>query len=669
MFSATRRLLGSALLVALVGCRAEEASFEGIFVVPESLESLSDSQFLDHPFPSDFRKNADGTIRYQGFYNPRNNALLNEYAGYADGLTDGFSPLGAGYLRFAAALDPSSLPNDPLATLSAEASVQLIDVDAASSEVGKRQLVTLSFREAEGQYVLPNTLRFMPTLGSPLRPHRTYALVVTTAVRGKNGESVAPSAELRQVLGLDAPSGARAGLAERWAPALAALDRAGVGRERIAHLAVFTTTDPAAELFAVRDTLRATVPAPAFNFRVPWLTSDGMNYVEYVASYTNAPNFQEGKLPFASFGDGGSFHYEGGKPALVDTFEPRFSLTVPSCPMPDAGYPIVLHAHGTGGNYRSHLSFASQLAKRCIASMGVDQIFHGTRPGAPNDATQTEILFFNFQNAEAARTNGRQSALDEVQRARLFTETRATIPASIAKTGAEIRFDPKKVMFFGHSQGGLNGPLFLAADDGALGGILSGSGGTLAISLLGKTKPTPSVANLVRVVFLGLGPEDDELDEFHPAISLAQAVVDPVDPSNYARYTILEPRPGIAPKSIYMTEGIDANGVGDSYAPPRGIEAHALAMGLPLGEPIVHPIAELAYGGPGTTPIDAVGITGNLANGAATGALVQWAPPPGEDGHFVIYDVPAAQAQGFAFLRSLSDKAPGTLKAPQAAPP
>ena len=52
--------------------------------------------------------------------------------------------------------------------------------------------------------------------------------------------------------------------------------------------------------------------------------------------------------------------------------------------MPAGGYPIVLYAHGTGGDYRSFLDdgTGASLAQQCLASMGVDQIFHGTRPGA-----------------------------------------------------------------------------------------------------------------------------------------------------------------------------------------------------------------------------------------------------------------------------------------------
>lgn len=659
------------LLGTLTGCDGlaltlSSAPVAARYVVPETLDALAEETFLDHPFPSDLRRNEDGTVRYAGFYNPRKNPLLTEYYGYADGLTVGFSPLAAGALRFEDAIDPSSLPATPLDALSADATVQLVDVDPKSPERGKRKLVSVSYRATDGQYVQAHTLRFMPTLGFPLRPATTYAFVVTTGLRSASGGDVLPSPHLREVLGLDTATGPRVALAERLTPALAELAAAGVPREKVAHLAVFTTSDPVSELFAFRDALRATVPAPTFDPASKWQVSDGPNYVEYVGDYGPTPNYQEGKLPFAKFGDGGSLHYDGGKPAMVDTFQARFSLTVPNCAMPEAGYPIVLHAHGTGGNFRSHLSFAAQLASRCIASMGVDQIFHGTRPGAPpdGDAVTTQILFFNFENPEAARTNGRQSALDEVQRARLFTEAKAAIPASVAKDGKELRFDPARVLFFGHSQGGLNGPLFLAADDASPGGVLSGSGGTLAVSLLDKTKPTPSVASLVRVVFLGLGPNDDELDAFHPAIALAQAVVDPVDPSNYARHLVSEPRAGLAPKSLYLTEGVGPDGVGDSYSPPRSIEAHTLALGLPLAEPQVFPVPELAYGGPGKVVIPEGGLSGNLAGGKATGAWTQWVPEAGSDGHFVLYDLPAAQAQAFGFLKSLAAGGPGAIPPP-----
>jgi len=419
----------------------------------------------------------------------------------------------------------------------------------------------------------------------------------------------------------------------------------------------------------VHQHLHSEMEAPDFRAE-QWddpLTSSGA-YDEYRGWYGPSPNYQAGELPFAVYGDGGGFNFVSGAPEVVDCFDLRFSLTVPkatSCPMPDDGYPIALYAHGTGGSYLSHRGFAAALADQCIASMGVDQIFHGERPGAPDDPMQIGLIFFNFQNLVAARTNGQQSAIDEVQRARLFTETGAVIPAEVSSTGEEIRFDGDKLLFVGHSQGGLNGPLYLAVDDSARGGVLSGSGSVIGIALLEKTEPPPSIPDLVKRVLLGLLPdEQDEVDLFHPMIGLAQWAVDPMDAVNYARLSVQEPLPGLTPKSIYMTEGIGPDGVGDHYAPPRGTEAQAIAMGLPLQLPSQYPIEQLQWGGPEPVQVPPEGLSGNLAEGAASGVLAQWAPPEGEDGHFVLFDVPEAEAQAAGFLRELADDPVGEVPAP-----
>ena len=654
---------------ALLGCSSEEP-VEAIFVVPASLDELSGEHYLDHPLPSDLRLDPNGAPHFLGFNAPSGVSIVEEYLNATVGLLDGFSPAAPGYVRFAAPLDPQSLPQNPPESLAPDASVQLLDVDPASPERGKRQLIQLSFREAGGSYVLPNTLRWMPALGFPLRPRTQYALVVTRDAKSATQAPAQPSPALRQVLGLDPAAGPAATLAAAWKPAIDELARAGIAADHIAHLAVFTTGDPAAETIAVADHVRQHVPPPDFDYRYPWRKYSHGNYIEYLGSYGPSPNYQKGNLPFAKFGDGGAFNFVDGSPEVVDYFDLRFSLSVPSlasCPMPENGYPIVLHAHGTGGDYQSYVvsGYAATLADQCIASMGVDQIFHGTRPGAPATPNDVELLFFNFQNVEAARTNGRQSAIDEVQRARLFTETGAVVPAAFSHNGQDIRFDPERVMFFGHSQGGLNGPLYLAIDDSSRGGVLSGSGAVILITLLEKTKPEPSIAYLVRNVFLGLGPEEyEELDLFHPALMVAQTLVDAIDPINYARLTVREPRPGFAPKSILMTEGIAPDGTGDNYTPPRGTEAQAVAMGLPLMLPAQRALQQNPWGAPAPIPIPPEGLHGNLAGGAASGVLAQWLPVPESDGHFVVFDIPAARAQVAGFLRRLADDPVGGVPPP-----
>ncbi|MCS6901666.1 MAG: hypothetical protein RMJ98_18715, partial [Myxococcales bacterium] len=523
---------------------------EPLFALPESLEMLGaacsadgfvdengacSSSFLDHPFPSDFRREG-GKVRWVGFMNPRKMPTVTAYTEVIDRLLDGFSPQAAGYVRFRGPVDPSTLPTSPEQTLDVSAVAQLINVDEASPERGKRHPITIHYREKPGAYWPPYTLAFAPALGVPLRPATRYAFVVTRGLKGAGGKELARSPELDAVLGVGDGGGARGqALRVDWAPAIAVLEEAGLQIRQIAHLTVFTTNDPTAELFAVRDAVRASFPAPTARDWVAKPTT-ATSYQIYEGVYGPSPDFQEGNLPFAKPADGGAFAFRNGVPQVQRQFDLRFAMAIPDatrCPMPPEGYPIVLYAHGTTGNYRSFLAdeTADALARQCLASMGIDQIFHGTRPGAPQGPhadNEISLLFFNVDNPIAARTNGRQAAIDEVQRARLFTESKISIPASVSTTGSEIRFDPSKVLFFGHSQGGQNGPLYLAIDDSARGGVLSGSGSILTIALLEKTQPTPSVAAAVRSIFLGLKQEEyEELNVWHPALSLAQSLVDP----------------------------------------------------------------------------------------------------------------------------------------------
>ena len=306
-------------------------------------------------------------------------------------------------------------------------------------------------------------------------------------------------------------------------------------------------------------------------------------------------------------------------------------------------------------------------ASRPWASIG---IFQGTRPGSIPGASEAQIglTFYNFENPIAARTNGRQSAIDEVQRARLFTESHFMVPAAVSATGADVLFDPTRVVFFGHSQGGLNGPLFTAVDPTARGGVFSGSGALITVGLLDKTQPLPSVSDLLRVLLGFDASNAAELDVFNPCMSLVQSLIDVEDPIHYGRLQAIEPRAGFAPKSVYMTEGINPDGTGDSYAPPPGIEAHALSIGLPLQLPDQHDIPQVAWGGPPPTSVPAGGLSGDLAGGLASGILAQWAPPAGTDGHFVVFNVPAAREQAAKFLQNLAANPHGLVPPPDTAP-
>ena len=89
-----------------------------------------------------------------------------------------------------------------------------------------------------------------------------------------------------------------------------------------------------------------------------------------------------------------------------------------------------------------------------------------------------------------------------------------------------------------------------------------------------------------------------------------------------------------------------------------------MALGLPPQNPVIHPIEELAWADLAAVTVPAGGLSGNLAGGAASGVLAQWPAADASDGHFVIYDIPAAMAQAAGFVRNLMDDPKGKVPAP-----
>ena len=106
--------------------------------------------------------------------------------------------------------------------------------------------------------------------------------------------------------------------------------------------------------------------------------------------------------------------------------------------------------------------------------------------------------------------------------------------------------------FFGHSQGALTGSLALAFDRDVDTAMLSGVGGGFAASLLYKTTPNQPVETLRTVLSL---PEDENIDIFHPMISLLQTLVEPVEPLNFAPDFFIREQ-GDVPLSIFMSSGL-----------------------------------------------------------------------------------------------------------------
>jgi hypothetical protein len=646
--STLARVLVVTAALACANCSADPIPSGGtaLFVLPRATDTARD--FFDLPFPSDVLRTPDGHIDVRGFPNPKSIPTLDLYTEAMSTRLDGFGTNTAAYFRFSGTVDEATLPSDPRASLADDASVFLIDVDPASPDRGTKHPSVTHYHETETVYWRAHHLAVRPVYGHPLASDRLYAAVVTTSVRGILG-AFERDADLTALFGTDGDDAVTAAR-PLYAPALETLEAHGLPREKILSLTVFRTQNATRDLIAARDWMMSDYPAPTpiADAWVNVVTRVGYTIID--GRYGPSPIFQNGVSPYSE--TGGEIVMSAGVPVVSGEHNPRFRLTLPLTPMPDAGYPIVLYAHGTGGDYTSFSDdgTAEQLASVGYAVMGIDQVLHGERN--PTTLTPDE-LFFNFLNPLAGRDNNRQAVLDVVQQARFVAN--AAIPTTVATdSGRAIHFDTSRIYVFGHSQGGLNMPIFLAIDDQTRGGVLSGAAATLLIAIVEKTDPMnilQLVQFLLRVPSGASAAAREDLGYEHPVFSLLQTWVESSDASNYADLIFASPRAGFAPKSVLQTEGLL-----DTYATPNGIEALAGALHIPQLEPVARPVLAIELRGlvPQAPPV-----TGNVAGGLATAGLLQFPA----DGHFAVFRNATAKAQVRGFFESFATGVP-TIPAP-----
>lgn len=651
-FLSTILRLPLAMALFGAGCADEGPAGEAVFDLPRDGSEVA---FFDLPWPSDVRRGEDGMVDVRAFPNPMRIGVLSAYLEAISTRLDGFGTNGAAYFRFTETVEEGSLPVTPAETTLPDASVFLIDVDPDSPERGTRHPAVVHYRDEPTIYWPEHTLAVRPVYGMPLAGGRTYAAVVTRDVRPVGGGRFRRSADFAELVDGGGDAAVEAARAV-YGPALEAIEEAGVPREHLLSLAVFTTHDPTAGLVAVRDWMMDSYPTPegrddAWRF-VPHPEEDRYTLVR--GRYGPVPLFQSGEAPYET-PDSGEIRFEDGVPVVQDEVDLRFALTVPTTPMPADGYPIVLYAHGTGGDYETFVrnGVAGDLAAEGFAVLGIDQVLHGERNPS---GSSPEYLFFNFENPYAARDNVRQAVIDVVQQARFAANLQ--IPTRIVNVDGEpVRFDPTRIYVYGHSQGGLNMPIFLAIDDQARGGVLSGAGATLAISIIEKKEPLDILLVVKLVLRLPGGTTDAavEREHFvyeHPVLTVLQSWIDAGDGANYGHLLFDTPREGFAPKSILQTEGLL-----DLYTTPHSVEALAAASRIPLVEPVAQPVEALELRGiePVTAPVE-----GNVAGGMATAGLVQFP----DDGHFAAFDNEVARAQIRGFFRSFEDSPIPVIPAP-----
>jgi pimeloyl-ACP methyl ester carboxylesterase len=605
------------LVVALAACGDSGAS--GTTALFEAAGTGSD--FYALPFPNDLRRHDDGTLDLSLF--PTNSIIAGQYRDVAQTL-DGFSLNGQMSSRLSGAIDPMTLP-DPAGSIGASPSVFLVNVDLNSADYGMLTPIIASFRTDGTNTIGGNRLVARPYPGYPLDEGTTYALVITRAVLDVGGKPIERSPDFAALMGSGGGTAVQRARTV-YGPLLAYLG-ANQLTDQVVSAAVFTTQHATFVGPAIRKGVFAT-PAPTATMTgTPNVLAD---YTLYTGTYV-APNFQSGDVPYLN--SGGEIQYDTTGAAIVQRMENmRFALTIPTTTMPPNGWPICIYQHGTGGDWQSFIQDGTgdALAKQGIAVISTDQVLHGPR----NPSGEAEVDFFNFGNPYAGRDNPLQGGADAWSQMRL---------ALGIQIGTD-HFDPNNLMFFGHSQGGLTGPPFIAFEPSLKGAVLSGTGGVGYLGLLYKLAPV-NFPMLVETL-----TRDSPMDEDNPTLALAQMWIERSDGVNYARMFVS------GQHNIFQTEGFT-----DTYAPNKSIEAFATSVG---GD-IVKTADEADV--PGLTQLRKSAVVSppfGRNRGLVTDVLAQYKMAAGSDGHFVVFDIAAARAQSSNFLGTLASTGQATVTLP-----
>jgi predicted esterase len=610
------------------------------------LGDLADD-FYAQPWPLVTRLSTDGSLDLTGYPTAAGATFVRNNLALLAKNTHGFGTNGALFASFDGALDPHSLPAAAQDSLAKDSAVVLLDIDGSSPDRGERTPIVCDYKNGASDYHPAHFLACLPVPGFPLRPDTLYALYFTDALHAADRTKVAASQRWQDVLEARDGDAATNALIDAYAPLADQLRSDGVDPKRVVGGSVFRTQDPVAQMKAIAAHVQ-TLDAPGLEQIAEYggtLPADA-NFAALQGSY-RAPIYQQGQTPYATAG--GEIRFtSAGNPVVAGQLSLRFGLTIPKDePMPEAGWPLVLYSHGTGGSAFSFIDdgSAARIAAAGVATLAIDAPVHGPRNPGGSDPS---LLFFNVNNLLALRDNVRQGAADLLVLERFARAMDLTSTAS--PTGHAIRFDPERIFAMGHSQGALTTPLMAAVSERVKGAMLSGAGASITMTLLYKTQPI-DIPQLTRQ-YLAL-PSGEHLDAFHPVLALVQAFTEVADSSNYVPYFYRWQ--GGHGLDVWVTQGLL-----DKEVPPPATDALITAIGVNPLQPLQHEVEGLGLRQLAALPAPLRANVMAVDGERYTAAYSQYP----DDGHFAIFDNQAAQLQLTHWFDTLAHQGRAELIAP-----
>lgn len=619
-----------ALCMVLSACsKDKKADADPEPPVPVTFEMAADRSdgFFSFPWPNELRKAPDGTLDLTGFPGvdspaadtpgttaPGQSLLPELTAQLARSVTD-FGTNSAIYLRATGGIDPESIPS-PSESVTPTSAVQLIDL-----ERGEAAPVLVEVQDGD-RFRPDHLLTVLPYPGHPLRPGTRYGLAVTTALRSEAGEPVEPAPLIDQ---LDGRWDASTGVDElTWEVLRSQRDEvrralpAEARRDGLVAFTVFRTQDIGREMAAVAAAVRD-APTPHIDWETrescaPDAPLDGTASTTYRGLITLS-RFQDG--PWPHLREGGAIQIrEDGRAVAQGTAKVPLVVKIPCGEPPPGGWPILTFIDGTGGS--AELDGIALWDRAGWVTASIPPLFGvGREPpaevtalleafGLTDPELRAELLFYNFLNPAAARTNPIQQAADHLALQRAIADL--SFDPGRMRSKVRVQTDDSITVVSGHSQGAQSLPLVAAADP-TIDGVISSTGS-------GGQYHTLSHVTTQRMGLATFTGDVDLLDELNPVVQLVQTLLEGSDGINY-------------PSAMSY---LNISGRDDTCVALETSRHLAGALGLVTISPIE---LQSLYGDEELDPpVEESGtVEGNAGDGAATRVNVEL---PG--GHFVAYD-------------------------------
>jgi hypothetical protein len=480
-------------------------------------------------------------------------------------------------------------------------------------------------------------------------------MFVTNVAKAPGGAAIEVSPDLRAVLGAADPGAPLSAAWNAYAPLRAWATANAFDLASLVNATVFTVgkhTDLVGSIAAAVEAAPpptaaswvkcGAAPSPCPQAQAERACGVADPAFDELHALVTLPSWQQGKAPYLTPADGGDVTFgASGAPVAQGTQQVCMSLSIPKGgPMPAGGWPLAIYAHATGGSFRS--SIADGIAKRFssvdagaarVAVLGFDGVAHGPRRGA--SGVRPAAVWFSTSNPRAMRGNALQAASDILALTR-FAST-VTLADTASPTGAEIRFG--NIALVGHGQGA-NAVALAGPRAAAKGVVLGGIGASFLDTVPAKRNPVDFFA--VAPVVLG----EVTLTNVHPALSMFQNALDPVDPLDHA--SLLVTAPVTSAKHALAIYGRD-----DTFTPGPTQVVYTFAAGLGVANP---PPSVTTGDNLGATPLP-VPAGGNTAGGLT--AIVRQYQPGSYDGHLVLLRSPEAARDVDLFVGDiLLDKTP-----------